>query len=267
MYSNLRGGQAFDDEDVARAYAFRPPYPEALIEFLVELSRHHRRALDLGCGTGKIAHALAPSFRQIDAVDPSAAMLRVAAGGRHANINWIHGFAESAALTGPYDLITAGASIHWMDHPVVFRKLASVLNSAGVVAVIEGDQAHEVPWQDDWERFLARWLGRLGRDYNPAGFRDWMTAFRRWMEIGGTRLFEGRYTQAVEHFIECQHSRATWSRANLGDELVAEFDAELRDLLLPYADGGMISFTTRSEVVWGRPLAASAAASRQNPQT
>ena len=251
MHANPRGCLAFDDEDVARAYVHRPPYPDALFDFLGDLTVNHRRALDLGCGPGKIAHRLASTFDHIDAVDPSAAMLWIADDGRHPNINWIHGFAESADLPGPYDLVTAGASIHWMDHSVLFPRLAAMLSEGGVIAVLGGDHAHDVPWDAAWEAFLQRWLEILGDEYDPGGYRDAMSRFRSWMDIHGERTFEGSFTQSIDHFIECQHSRATWSRANLGPDLTAIFDAELRELLSPYANNELISYTTRAEVVWG----------------
>lgn len=253
MRSNPRGGAAFDDPDVARAYAHRPPYPAALYGFLSELAPRRERALDLGCGPGKLAHGLAPHFEHVDAVDPALPMLRLADDGRHANLAWIHGSAETVPLDGSYDLIVAGASIHWMDHAGLFPKLAGLLADGGVLAVVEGDDAFDTPWDAEWEGFLARWLERLGDRYNPGEYRAAMTAFRPWMAIAGERVFEGHFTQSVDAFIECQHSRATWSRANLGPDLTAEFDADLRALLRPHAQGSMLHYTTRAEVVWGRP--------------
>ena len=52
-------GRAFDDEDVAHAYANRPPYPAALHHELIQLSSGRHAALDLGCGPGKLARVLA----------------------------------------------------------------------------------------------------------------------------------------------------------------------------------------------------------------
>jgi SAM-dependent methyltransferase len=250
--SNPRGGAAFDDPDVARAYLHRPPYPAALYGFLAELAPRRLRALDLGCGTGKLAHGLAPYFQHVDAVDPSLPMLRLADDGWHDNITWIYGFAETAPLDGPYDLIVAGASIHWMDHAALFPKLAGLLSERGVLAVIEGDEAHDTPWDDEWVGFLTRWLERLGDRYSPGEYRAAMTAFRLWLMIAGERVFEDRFSQSIDDFIECQHSRASWSRANLGP-LTAEFDADLLALLRPHARDGMLHYTTRTEVVWGRP--------------
>ncbi len=253
MLANPRGGLAFDDDDVARAYIHRPPYPAEVFAFLADLPVQRRRGLDLGCGPGKIAHQLADHFDHIDAVDPSQAMLAAADNGLYPHISWIHGYAETAQLAPQYDLVTAGASIHWMDHSLLFPRLASVLAPGGFIAIIEGDDAHDVPWQAEWEAFLARWLVRIGSEYDPDGYREKMSAHRAWMEIVGERTFESNFSQSVEDFIECQHSRATWSRANLGPELAPQFGDDLSDILKPYSNDGVISYKTIASVSWGKP--------------
>ncbi len=258
MQPNPRGGDAFDDPAVAAAYRYRPPYPDALFDFLAGLPVQRRRALDLGCGTGKLAHRLAASFAQVDAIDPSASMLAIADDGRRQNISWILGRAEEAELAPSYDLVTAGASIHWMDHPIIFPRIAASLDPGGYIIIIEGDGAHDPPWQASWEAFLTRWIDRLGGEYDPAGYRSRMTAYRDWLDIAGARSFESEFSQPVEHFIECQHSRATWSRANMGADLAAAFDAELRDFLQPHAHNGDVHYRTHTTAVWGKPAHRSA---------
>ncbi len=164
-------GAAFDDVDVARAYAFRPDYPPEMYVFLMNLTPTHNRALDLGCGPGKIAHGIAGSFRQVDAVDPSLPMLQVADDGRYPNINWIHGPAETVQLTPPYDLVTAGASMHWLDHAVVFPGLAEVLADGGIIAVMEGDDVHDAEWSAERLAFLKRWVEKLGGSFDDRKHR------------------------------------------------------------------------------------------------
>src|SRR5437868_15106481 len=91
----------FEDEDVVASYVHRPPYPEALIVRLLALMPQRGRVLDLGCGPGKLARALAPHVAGVVAVDPSAAMLRLAQAedaGRSRNIAWTHARAEDLDL-------------------------------------------------------------------------------------------------------------------------------------------------------------------------
>ena len=247
-------GEAFDDRDVACSYACRAPYAPAAYAFLFDLVSHGA-ALDLGCGPGKIARVLAEVFARVDAVDPSHPMLEVAReldADRHSNINWIRAHGETAALEPPYELITAGASIHWMDHAVVFPRLAKVIADEGFMAVMDGDGAHQPPWADDWLEFLKRWLLRVGRPYDETRLKD-VQSYRNWMDIEGERAFEFSFDQRVEDFIECQHSRATWARAKMGGDLADEFDRELREVVEPHAKEGTLSYTVRTELVWGRP--------------
>lgn len=244
---------AFDDHDVARAYAHRPPYPPAMYDFLLRLPLHCNRALDLGCGPGKIAHGLAPHFEHVDAVDSSLPMLRLADDGRHPNISWIHAPAESAPLAHSYDLITAGASIHWMDHAVLFPRLADVLAEGGAMAVLGGDDAEDPPWEPAMQEFNRRWVEQLGGTYDHQAYRHALSAYRRWMTIVGQRMFDAPVRQTIDQYLESQHSRATWSRANLGAENLPQFDAELREILAPYAEGDAIHYTVRTDVDWGVP--------------
>ena len=121
-------GQAFDNLDVARAYANRAPYPPDLLRRLGELALNRNRALDLGCGPGKLARPLADIFARVEAVDPAAPMIAVGReldAGDHTNIAWMVSTAESAPLYGPYELVVAGVSIHWMDHEVLFTRLCT----------------------------------------------------------------------------------------------------------------------------------------------
>lgn len=249
---------AFDDRDVARCYLKRPPYPPELYAFLIETTPRRLRALDLGCGPGKIALELAPHFERVDAVDPSGPMLALAREldpGRNCNINWIEATAESARLDGPYDLITAGASIHWMRHEVVFPKLAAAIAPDGVLAVLDGDGAVNPPWAEEWKAFITRWLARItgGARYDERAFDVELRAFECWMDIAGRRHFSFAFRQSVDDFIVCQHSRATWARLSMGALAASEFDHELRELLLPHAHSDLLDYQVSTRVRWGTP--------------
>ncbi len=247
-------GGTFDDHDVAACYAHRPPYPPELYRFLFDLVPGRRRALDLGCGPGKIARVLAGHFDRVEAVDPASAMIE--AGRRQAsalpNIDWLTTTAEDAPLVGPYDLVTAGASIHWMKHDVVFPRLATQLHRQGVMAVVSGDNVSRAPWLTDWTAFVAHWLNRLGRSPDEQGFAAELRAYEPWMDIEGSRDFDFPFVQDLRAFVECQHSRATWVRSRLGG-LSAEFDNDLVARLAPHAIDGRISYVVRANLVWGTP--------------
>lgn len=69
-------GAQFSDPSVARAYRFRPPYPDEVYTILERLLGDATRVvLELGCGLGEIARRLAAQMDRVDAVEPSHAML------------------------------------------------------------------------------------------------------------------------------------------------------------------------------------------------
>ncbi|MDP3820414.1 MAG: class I SAM-dependent methyltransferase [Burkholderiales bacterium] len=252
---HLNTGAEFEDIDVARAYRARSAYPPELYARLCGLAPGRTRALDLGCGPGKLALGLAEAFGEVFAVDPSAAMLgagRELDQGRHGNVRWVQATAEAFPIPTPCDLIVAGASIHWMDHAVVFPKLAAALGREGVFAVVDGDGPHDASWKAGYLALLARWVGRMGGEFGDPAFRARMTAHEAWIEVMGRETFAATVQQDVEDFIESEHSRATWARAKMGAELAGRFDADLRDLLTPYARLGQIEFQTLSNILWGR---------------
>jgi len=256
----VRPGQSFEDPAVARSYLHRPEYPRAVFETLRNLNSSRGSLLDLGCGSGKIARGLAPDFVSVTAVDASRAMLDAARALQHdgsSNITWLHGLAETAPLAGaPFDLVVAAASIHWMDHSIVFPRLASVVTGDHVFAVVDGDGAFEPPWQVPWDAFLRRWIHELTRERYEPGRTDSahalrMTRYRRWVDVrGNVHLIGEPVTQSIASFVACQHSRATFAPGRLGDRMHA-FDRELIELLAPYADGGYLRYSVRTRVTWG----------------
>lgn len=141
--------ESFLHKDVAAAYRYRPPYPPELLDFLPSIPEGHSRALDLGCGTGKISIPLSARFAEVVAVDPSREMVSE---GKKA----------------------AGSSIHWMDQEALFPRLSAMTDN---IAIISGDSPSEPPCgKDEWWAFLARWLSRMveldserWKPYDPRG--------------------------------------------------------------------------------------------------
>ncbi|HEX4302432.1 MAG TPA: class I SAM-dependent methyltransferase [Rhizomicrobium sp.] len=244
----------FDDADVAHFYAHRPPYAPALYEFLLGLVPRRRVLVDLGCGPGKIAAALADDFEQVLAIDPAGAMIgeaRALYGVSKTNIAWRHARAEDTALPDAIDLITAGTAIHWMAHEILFPKLAERTN---LVAIVTGDAPINPLWQDAWRATMTAWLNRLhGIAYDETAFAADGQRYEPWLDIAGRRDFTFAYRQSVEDFIACQHSRASWSRTLMGETLSAEFDRDLAALLRPFAKDGQLTLNLTSTLVWGAP--------------
>lgn len=251
-------GTEFADPDVARSYLNRTPYPETLHRRLLELAPRHGRALDLGCGPGKLARALAGGFEEVVAVDPSAPMIalgREIDNGGHPNITWVCAGAEDADFGAPLDLAVAGSSLHWMRYGVVFPKLAAALAPDAPLCLVEGDGPAEAPWREAWQAVIVEWIGRLGHVYNSPEIQARARAQEDWIDLQGRESFEAVMRMPVEDLIDGEHSRATWTRAKMGD-LAGAFDADLRAVVAPYAEDGVVEFTTQTTLTWVRPRSA-----------
>jgi ubiquinone/menaquinone biosynthesis C-methylase UbiE len=248
----------FEDANVVAAYVHRPDYPAQLYHTLLDLMPAHRRVLDLGSGPGKIARALAPHVDEVLAVDPSAEMLRLGRslpGGRHSNIRWIRAYAEDLPVDPEaLDLAVAGAAIHWMDPRRLFPKLARVLAPGAPVVVVDGDAPTDAPWLSTYQRVIRTWVERLGGVWNGEAHRALVTAHAEWFNVDGEATFAAPVHQSLDDLIACQHSRATWSRTRMG-ELADAFDADLREALAPWSEGGVMTFEVTTRMTWGRPRA------------
>jgi SAM-dependent methyltransferase len=246
---------------MAQNYGFRPPYPAAVCDTLLELiSGHARVLLDAGCGTGKITLDLIDQIEHADAVDPSDAMLRVARslpGAASAKIRWIHAAIEDAPLDSPYGLIVAASSIHWMDLDRTLPRLADALADGAMLAVLDGDAPVDAPWDREETEFMIDFLtARDGR--RPT----WKTVRERFAEpvlvhpgfepVGHRITAPVAFSQSIADYLRCQHSRATWSEDHLGEKASAEFDAAMTAILSRYARDGMLTFDVQTRIEWGR---------------
>ncbi len=84
-----------------------------------------RRALDLGCGTGRHAVLLAERFEQVDAIDVSASMIKLAQSRRpRPNITYRQADLHGVDGAGRYDLVTSTLTLHHV--PSLGRALSHI---------------------------------------------------------------------------------------------------------------------------------------------
>jgi SAM-dependent methyltransferase len=117
--------------------------------------------LDLGCGTGELAHALAAAGLRVTGCDISARMLHRAAAADPADkIDWIQleaGWQELPFTPETFDAVVASSVLEYVDDPTtVLRECHRVLRPDGVVMGTVPDLRHPV-------RRLERLLGVVAR--------------------------------------------------------------------------------------------------------
>jgi SAM-dependent methyltransferase len=252
---NEHNAAAFQLDDVVEHYHLRAPYPSTLIPFLQGLAvRPGGAVLELGCGTGEIARALAPHVERVDAIDVSRQMIakaRALPGGDHLAIRWIVGRAEDAPLDGQYALAFAGASLHWMDWDVVLPRVAEHLEPNAVLAIVVGSSTPP-PWFDA--------LRRLTREHSA--IQNWENADlialleerRLFKRVGDKKLGAEPYERTVDEYVDAQHATSGLARERRGMENARAFDDAVRALVAPYASDGVLHLEAPAEITWGTPL-------------
>ncbi len=150
----------------------RPDYPATLFEWLARHSPGHRRALDLGCGSGQACRALEPWFETVLGADISLGQLSAApASASH----YLSARADTLPITAnSLDLITVAQALHWFPLPGFFREAERVLKDGGLLAVIS------------YGLCSVAGLEGLIEDFHNRILKPWWPA-ARWLVIDGYR--------------------------------------------------------------------------------
>src|SRR5918999_4062684 len=180
-----RPGRAPDFGPLAETYdRFRPPDKQwlELLDVLAERGDlAGRRVLDVGCGTGSLAGALADRGARVWGVDPSEEMLAVARSRLGRRVGLKLGRAEALPFKDEwFERAVLRLVVHLVDRTRALPELARVLAPGGRAVIASFDPSH----------FEGFWLNRFfpsveridrGRFPDPgvltgelerAGFRD-----------------------------------------------------------------------------------------------
>jgi SAM-dependent methyltransferase len=126
-----------------------------------------RRALDVGCGEGRLTRELrrlVPEVVGIDRDRPSIALARASDPG--GDIVYL----EGDALTYPFepesfDLVTAVASLHHMDAEPALVRLSSLVRTGGVLAIVGLARSSPGDLLLDAVAIVPNWVRRVRAPY------------------------------------------------------------------------------------------------------
>lgn len=120
----------------AGAYAaWRPSYPEALVDALADASPATRAVWDVGCGSGQLSTLLTRRFDAVLATDPSAEQLSHALAAPH--VSYSCASAEHSGLeAASVDCIVAAQAAHWFDLPAFVLECRRVGRPGALVALV-----------------------------------------------------------------------------------------------------------------------------------
>jgi SAM-dependent methyltransferase len=158
----------------------RLPYPSGLHDIFAAHAdlRGRPRLIDVGCGPGIVALALADLFAEVVGVDPDPGMIAEAshhaALGEVTNATWVQQRAEELpAGLGVFRYGVFAQSFHWMDRPRVARLVFGMLEPGGAFVHLDTDVAdapsseaalaHPEPPEDQIDALRQRYLGPVRR--------------------------------------------------------------------------------------------------------
>lgn len=120
----------------AGAYAaWRPSYPESLVDALADASPATRAVWDVGCGSGQLSTLLTRRFDAVLATDPSAEQLSHAVAAP--NVRYSCASAEHSGLeAASVDCIVAAQAAHWFDLPAFVLECRRAGRPGGLVALV-----------------------------------------------------------------------------------------------------------------------------------
>lgn len=114
---------------------YRPVYPQALYEYLLQLVPDTKTAWDCATGNGQIANELAKYFDVVYATDISTKQLENAP----ANSKIIYSVSpaeQTSFVDNRFDLITVGQAIHWFDFDRFYKEVFRTIKYNGILAVV-----------------------------------------------------------------------------------------------------------------------------------
>jgi SAM-dependent methyltransferase len=165
-------------------YAPGGPLTGRLTKLSAAVSRFTRpgdRVLDLGCGTGELAFALAATGVQMVGCDISGQMLRRVPHDPARQVGRVRLDPHWRSLPfrpEAFDAVVAASVLAYVDEPaVVLRESARVLRPGGVVVCTVPDLGHPVRWLEEIAR-AAPAAGRGGGLSRWARYQSYLRASR-----------------------------------------------------------------------------------------
>lgn len=246
--------EQFKDESIVTAYHNRPEYADALFPFLAEMTKGEpQKVLDVGCGLGHIARPLTQFVAQVDAVDFSEQMVaqgKQLKNGDASNLNWICAPIESAPVTPPYGLITAGQSLHWFDWDVVLPRFAELLVPDGYLVIVDRQFGSTV-WGAELKQLIAQFS--TNQDYEPYNLVNELEKRQLFSKAGEKIMAQPKFTQSIDHYVEAMHSANGFSRERMAAENAQAFDEAVRNLVWSYVGKDRFETAVSTTITWGIP--------------
>jgi SAM-dependent methyltransferase len=146
----------------------RPSYPAELIAWLN--ADGAGAAVDVGCGTGRVAILLAATGWKVTGIEPDQRMAAIA---RSRGIEvTVSTFEQWAPPPDNFDLVAAGTAWHWVDPEIGYDKAGAVLRPGGRLAIFRNSYGYDPAVAAIIDRKLRLHAPHLLSDCVPLGTAD-----------------------------------------------------------------------------------------------
>jgi ubiquinone/menaquinone biosynthesis C-methylase UbiE len=224
---------------------YREEYPRAFFKTIAERLRFSGREClaDIGCGPAPLALGFASYVGSCSGIDPEPLMLEAArerASQSDVVLNLIQARIEHLPeAVGPFDVVTIGRALHWMEPQATLRVLDRIVVTGGYVLICAATPPPGPvnPWLEPYDEVRARWVDHRGEERYAKDAQQ---------RFAGSRFrFVERIMVTMSHFVTVEElvrrslSRSTTSPQVLG-ERISDFESELAEAIQPFASDGLL---------------------------
>jgi SAM-dependent methyltransferase len=116
--------------------AYRPPLHSIILKRALGQHKQRQTGLDIGCGTGRSAQALANFCKFVVGLEPAKSMLLKT--GQHEKVNYVNSPGEQIPLAArSVDVVTLAGSLNYIERHSLVNELVRVCRSDAEIVVYD----------------------------------------------------------------------------------------------------------------------------------
>ena len=239
---------------VANYVRYRPDYPQALLDKIIERTGVNVASsiADIGAGTGIFSKLLLDNNLSVTAIEPNRYMLGAAKEtlSSYQDFRHLNNSAEQTGLTPrSVDLICVAQAFHWFNQDKTLAEFKRVLKPCGYIALIWNQRENQHPFQNQYDSLLKKYA----TDYENINHMNMPQAqIARFFAPGQMRTFD--FTNAQQFDLNGLIGRIK-SCSYCPSEDSADFSElslALERLFNLYSQDGLIDFAYNCKLYIGR---------------
>lgn len=220
--------KGWDADGYDRSFGYVSSYGRGLLGLLAAVPGE--RVLDLGCGTGELAAALADLGIEVRGIDADASMIRQARA-KHPGIGFEQADGHHFVVADPVDAVLSNAALHWMlDPSAVIARVRAALRPGGRFVAEFGGQGNVAIIRTAVRDAAAAAGVDPGRVHVPWFFPS-PAEYATLLEVGGFRVRRMEHFDRLTALDDCPDGILDWLRM-FGTELLSGVPTDLHEQVM-----------------------------------